>query len=61
MKITKEKAEIVGIFIGDGYIYRNGNKYQIGFVGNPKTDVELFERLKKLIKKEWDKEVNFSI
>jgi len=61
MKITEGKAEIVGAFIGDGYIYRKGNKYQIGFVGSPKTDVELFERLKNLIKQEWNKEVNFKV
>jgi len=61
MKITKGKAEIVGIYIGDGYIYKNGNKYQIGFVGNPITDVSLFERVKKLIKKEWNKEVSFKV
>ena len=61
MKITKGKAEIVGIYIGDGYIYKNGNKYQIGFVGNPITDVSLFERVKELIKKEWNKEVNFKV
>ena len=51
MKISKGKAEFVGVYIGDGYIYRNGNKFQIGFVGNPSTDVSLFDRLKKLLKK----------
>ena len=61
MEITTGKAEIVGIYIGDGYIYREGNKYQIGFVGSPKTDVELFERLKKIVKSEWNKEVNFKV
>lgn len=43
MTVTEEKAEIVGNFIGDGYIYRDKNKYQIGFVGSPQTDYELFE------------------
>ncbi|MBI3623839.1 hypothetical protein HY212_07215 [Candidatus Pacearchaeota archaeon] len=61
MKITKAKAEIVGVYIGDGYTYKNNNKYQIGFVGSPMTDVSLFKRVKKLIKKEWDKEVNFKV
>lgn len=61
MKITKGKAEIVGNYLGDGYIYRNGNKFQIGFVGNPKTDVELFENIKILIKKEWKKDVAFKV
>lgn len=61
MKISEGMAEIVGVYIGDGYIYKNKGKYQIGFVGNPKTDVELFERLKKIIQKEWKKEVNFKV
>ena len=61
MKITEGKSEVVGIYIGDGYIYREGNKHQIGFVGSPKTDVELFEKLKELIFQEWNKKVNFKI
>ena len=61
MNLTEGKAEIVGIYIGDGHIYREGNKFQIGFTGSPKTDVELFERLKELIKKEWKKDVKFKV
>ncbi len=61
MEITPGIAEIVGIYIGDGHIYRNGNKFQIGFTGSPRTDVELFEHLQKLIKEEWGKETNFSV
>jgi len=61
MKITPGIAEIVGIYIGDGHIYRDGNKFQIGFTGNPLTDVEFFEKIKELIKKEWKKEVNFKV
>ena len=56
MKITKGTAEIIGALIGDGYLYRRNRKYQIGFVGSPKTDIELFERLQELIKKEWKKD-----
>ncbi len=61
MKITPRMAEVVGIYIGDGHVYRKGNKFQIGFTGNPKTDIELFERLKTLIKREWKKDVKFKI
>ena len=61
MKITPEIAEIVGIYIGDGHIYRKGNKFQIGFTGNPITDVELFERLVELIKKEFGKYATFKV
>ena len=61
MKITPRMAEIVGIYIGDGHIYRKGNKFQIGFTGSPKTDVELFEKIKELIKKEWGKDVKFKV
>jgi len=61
MKITEKRAEVVGIYLGDGYIYTKDNKWQIGFVGNPKTDLTLFENLKKIIKDEWNKEVNFKI
>lgn len=59
--INKNLAEIVGILIGDGYIYRKNRKYQIGFCGNPKTDIELFEKLKELIFKVWNKKVNFKV
>jgi hypothetical protein len=55
--ITEGKAEVVGIYIGDGYIYKKENKSQIGFVGNPRTDMELFEKLKSLFLNEWGKEV----
>jgi len=55
MKITEGIAELTGALIGDGYIYRNHRKYQIGFVGNPKTDREYFKKLQKLILEEWKK------
>lgn len=61
MKITPGIAELVGALIGDGYIYRRNRKYQIGFVGSPKTDVELFERLKDLILDEWNKEAKIKV
>ena len=55
MKITEGLAELIGALIGDGYIYRSHGKYQIGFVGSPKTDREYFQRLQELILKEWSK------
>ncbi|MEK6840450.1 MAG: LAGLIDADG family homing endonuclease [Nanoarchaeota archaeon] len=61
MKITPGISEIVGIYIGDGHIHRERNKFQIGFTGNPRTDIELFEKLKKLIKEEFGKEVTFKV
>ena len=57
MIITKGVAELVGILIGDGYIYTKNKKYQIGFVGNPITDKEYFEKIKNLIYKEWKKSI----
>lgn len=57
MKITPGIAELVGVIIGDGYIYCKNNKYQIGIVGSPINDKEYFEKLKKLILQEWKKEV----
>ena len=56
MKITEGVAELVGAIIGDGYIYTNNRKYQIGLVGSPLTDKEYFEKLKSLIFSEWSKE-----
>ena len=56
MKITEGMAELIGSLIGDGYIYRAHRKYQIGFVGSPKTDREYFRVLQKLISTEWKKE-----
>jgi DNA-binding transcriptional regulator WhiA len=58
MKLTEGMAELVGALIGDGYIYRKNGKYQIGFVGNPKTDVEYYTKLQKLILSEWNKKAN---
>ncbi len=55
MRLSKELAEIIGVYLGDGYIYRKNRKYQIGFVGNPITDKEMFDNLQKLILKEWNK------
>ncbi|MDP3026085.1 MAG: LAGLIDADG family homing endonuclease [Nanoarchaeota archaeon] len=57
MTITEGVAELIGAIIGDGYIYRKNRKYQIGIVRSPKNDREYFEKLKKLIYEEWDKEV----
>ncbi len=56
MIINENNAELVGAIIGDGYIYKKYNKYRVGFVGHPVTDEKYFEHLKKLIKKEWNKE-----
>lgn len=55
MKITEGIAELIGALIGDGYIYRSHRKYQIGFVGSPKTDRDYFEKLKQLVLDEWKK------
>ncbi len=61
MEITPGIAELVGVIIGDGHIYRKNRKYQIGVTGNPITDREYFEKLKILIFKEWKKEVKIKI
>ncbi len=58
MKITPGIAELVGVIIGDGYIYRKNRKYQIGIVGSQITDRDYFEKLKELIFREWKKEAN---
>ena len=57
MEITKGTAELIGVIIGDGHIYRKNRKYQIGITGSPITDKEYFEILKDLIFREWKKEV----
>jgi len=61
MKITPELAELVGVIMGDGYIYSNYGTHQVGIVGSPETDREYFEKIKELIKKIWDKEVRIKI
>lgn len=61
MNLTEGFAELVGVVIGDGWIYTNNRKYQIGFVGNPKTDREYFEKLKELIHTEWKKEAKIVV
>jgi len=61
MKITEGVAELIGALIGDGYIYTGHRKYQIGFVGSPKTDKGYFENLKRLIYSEWKKESKITL
>ena len=58
-KLSPEFAELVGIIIGDGYLYTNGTKYIIGIVGNPKTDWSYFRYIKNIITELFD--VNPSI
>ena len=57
MKITPGLAELIGIIMGDGYIYTGHRKYQIGVVGSPKTDKAYFEKIKSLIWSEFGKKV----
>jgi len=61
MKISNELAELIGIIIGDGNIYRKNNKYRVGFTGDIVNDKEYFEYIKKLIKKEWNKDARIFI
>lgn len=51
-------AELIGILIGDGYVYTNKGKYIVGFTGNPITDKEYYFYIKDLIKETWHKDVN---
>ncbi len=37
-EINENIAEVVGIYIGDGYIYEKNGKYQIGFSNKYKRD-----------------------
>ena len=53
MILTENTAELIEALIGDGYIYNKNRKYQIGFVGNPITDRDYFEYIRKLIFSEW--------
>jgi hypothetical protein len=56
--LTAELAELTGIIIGDGYLYNNKHKYVIGIVGNPRTDVEYFRYIQKLILKTFNMSTN---
>ena len=48
---SKELAEFIGIIIGDGYLHHKQNKYVMGIVGNPKTDLIYFNKIQQLILK----------
>ena len=39
MMLTEGIAELIGVIIGDGYIYRKNRKYQIGIVGSPNARI----------------------
>jgi hypothetical protein len=55
MKKDEMEAEIIGALIGDGYISLACGKYDVGFTGHPKNDVEYYKYLSSLIKIVWDK------
>lgn len=59
--LNKNNAELVGVIMGDGFIYLNKGKYRVGFVGHPITDKEYYEYLKVLIKTEWNKEAKSKV
>lgn len=61
MKISEGVAELIGVLIGDGYIYNRNGKYQIGFVGSPLTDKEYYEKLQELILSEWEKQARIKL
>jgi DNA-binding transcriptional regulator WhiA len=57
MELNENTSELIGAYLGDGYIYRKNRKYQIGFTGNIVTDKEYFDYLRDLLLKEFSKEV----
>ncbi len=59
--MNEKLAELVGIIIGDGNIYRKNNKYRIGFTGNIINDKLYFEYIKKIIWAEWKKDARIFI
>lgn len=56
-KMSPELAELIGILMGDGYLYNGINKYTIGIVGHPKTDFEYYKYIVNLIKDLFNKKV----
>jgi len=61
MILNRESAELIGIIIGDGNIYRKYSKYRIGFTGNIINDRLYFEYIKRLIESEWKKKARIFI
>ena len=55
MNISSNLAELIGAYIGDGYLYNKKRTYQLGFVGHPETDKKYFEHLVNLIFLEFNK------
>ncbi|MBI4919443.1 hypothetical protein HY837_05910 [archaeon] len=60
-KIEAQLAELIGIIMGDGYLYNNFNKYIIGIVGDPVKEKEYFLHIQKLIKNVFNKDVNAKV
>ena len=56
-EMSPELAELIGIIMGDGYLYNGINKYTIGIVGHPITDLNYFKHIAILIKKLFNKKV----
>ncbi len=59
--ISKEEAELVGIILGDGYIYQKNNHYRFGFTGNPRTDKLYYHYLSELIYSVTGKKVKITL
>ncbi len=50
MKLTSNECELIGVLIGDGFIYKRDNHYRFGFTGNQRTDNAYYDYLLKLIR-----------
>jgi len=64
MEINEELAELIGVFIGDGFIGRYGkfrNSYHVEFSGNLEYEKDYYEFLFGIIKKYFEVNPRFRI
>ena len=62
-QLSEELAELIGAFIGDGFIGRYGKNpgYHVEFVGSPKHDKKYYNYLSKIIIKNFNVKPRFKI
>jgi len=61
--LNEELAEVIGAFIGDGFIGRYGKNpgYHVEFVGSPIHDKKYYNYLSKIITKHFNVKPRFKI
>jgi len=59
VNLNGELAELIGVFIGDGFIGRYGSHYHVEFTGNAEYEKDYYTFLGKIITKHFNVKPRF--